>query len=101
MLGREDDRVRDEAVLEPGQSECGVDWSAYVTRDASNAVTEDLLLDGLDHVSLHLRGQVVVNDSESTEEGDGDGHVSLGDSVHRRGEERSLEHSLLRHTRLE
>lgn len=65
VLRREDDRVGDEAVL--------------------------VLLDLADHGGLSLGGVVVVDDTESSQESDGDGHLRLGDGVHRRGDERVLE----------
>ena len=55
-LGRENDRVQDEAVL--------------------------ISLDLADHLSLVLRSAVVVDNTQTTEESHVDGHVMLGDGVH-------------------
>ena len=64
-LGRDDDGVKDEAVL----------------------VTLDLA----DHLGLLLDRAVVVDHTNATKESHVDGHVGLGDSVHGRRGEWSLE----------
>jgi hypothetical protein len=64
-LGGDDDRVEDETVL--------------------------VALDLADHLGLLVGGAVVVDNTETTEEGHVDGHVVLGDGVHGGGEEGSLE----------
>ncbi len=61
----EDDWVEDETVLET--------------------------LNLLNHLGLLLWGAVVVDDTETSLESNGDGHLVLGDSVHRRGDKWSLE----------
>jgi len=48
-------------------------------------------LDLADHLGLLIGRAVVVNNTETTEESHVDGHVVLGDSVHGRREEGSLE----------
>lgn len=58
-------------------------------------------LDLGDHLGLLIWGAVVVDDTEATLESHGDGHLVLGDSVHRRGDERSLEGDSLGDWRLE
>ena len=68
-LGREDNGVKDEAVL--------------VSLHLAN------------HLSLGLGGAVVVNDTETTEQGHVDGHVVLGDGVHGRRQKRSLQRDTL------
>lgn len=65
MVLAEDDWVEDEAVL----------------------VTLDLL----DHLGLLIWRAVVVDNTETSLESHGDGHLVLSDGVHRRGDEWSLE----------
>lgn len=48
-------------------------------------------LDLANHLGLVVGGAVVVDDTETSEESHVDGHVVLGDSVHRRGQEWGLE----------
>ena len=48
-------------------------------------------LDLADHVGLGVGGAVVVDDTEATLQGHVDGHLVLGDSVHRRRDEGGLE----------
>ena len=64
-LGRDDNGVKDEAVL----------------------VTLDLA----DHLGLILLRAVVVDHTKTTEQGNVNSHVVLSDCVHGRGDERSLE----------
>ena len=64
-LGRENDRVQDEAVL--------------------------ISLDLADHLSLVLRSAVVVDNTQTTEESHVDGHVMLGDGVHGGGQKGGLQ----------
>lgn len=64
-LGRENNGVENEAIL--------------------------VSLDLADHLGLGLGGAVVVDDTETTEQGHVNGHVVLGDGVHGRGQKRSLQ----------
>lgn len=75
LILAEDNRVEDEAIL----------------------VTLDLL----DHLCLLVWRAVVVNNTETTLESHGDGHLVLSDSVHRRRNEWGLENNSLGHRRLE
>jgi hypothetical protein len=59
------------------------DW----VEDEAVLVTLDLL----DHLGLLIGGAVVVNNTETSLESHVDGHVMLSDSVHRRGDKRSLQ----------
>jgi hypothetical protein len=119
-VGREEaDGVGDEAVLEP---EGGGTGSVRLEKRRKTEVYA--LLDSANHVGLHLRREVVVDDTETSEElsrkkekgqeqgkkrmergeetnSDGDSHVGLGDSVHGGGEEGSLENRPLGDPRLE
>lgn len=64
-LGRENDGVQDETVL--------------------------VSLHLADHLGLVLGGTVVVDNTQTTEQGHVDSHVVLGDGVHGRGQKRSLQ----------
>lgn len=70
-LGRKNNRVQDEAVL--------------------------VSLNLSDHLGLILRGAVVVNDTQATQQSHVDGHVVLGDSVHRGREKGDLQRHTLGH----
>ena len=70
MRGREESRGREE-------------------RDAAR-------LDGADHGGLDLSGEVGVDDSDAAQRGDGGGHGGLGDGVHRRRDDRSVEREAAR-----
>jgi hypothetical protein len=64
-LWRDDDRVKDEAVLEA--------------------------LDFAHHLGLVVLRAIVVNNTETTKQGDVNGHVVFGDCVHGRGDKWRLE----------
>lgn len=68
-LGGEDNGIKDEAVL--------------------------VSLHLADHLGLSLRRAVVVDDTETTEQGHVDGHVVLGDGVHGRRQKGSLQRDTL------
>jgi hypothetical protein len=63
-----------------------------------NGVQDETVLVSLhlaDHLGLVLGGAVVVDDTETTEQGHVDSHVVLGDSVHGGGHEGGLQRDTL------
>ncbi|KAH3665718.1 hypothetical protein OGAPHI_003906 [Ogataea philodendri] len=54
-----------------------------------------VLLDLSDHLSLFIRGTVVMDDTDTSQKGHVDGHVGLGDGIHRRRNERGLQSDFL------
>jgi hypothetical protein len=64
-----------------------------------NGVKDEAVLEALDlahHLGLVLLRAVVVNDTQTAEKSNVDGHVVLGDSVHGRRDEGRLERDALR-----
>lgn len=62
-------------------------------RDDNGVQNETVLvsLNLADHLSLILRGAVVVDNTQTTEKSHVDSHVVLGDSVHGGGQKRGLQ----------
>ena len=58
-------------------------------------------LDLADHASLHRRRHVVVNDANAAEQSHGDCSFGLGDRVHRRRDQRQVEHRVAGQARLQ